>query len=195
MEINIGDPATDQLAVVITGSPTLLKSFTPDPVAVGGTVNLNFTISNPAGGTALSDLSFSDDLDDFVSGLVATGLPQIDVCGVGSTLSLSPTETSLVIFTGGSLPTGGQCVFDVTLEVPLPPTVGTFTNTTSSLREGPVIVASPAVATLTIINPTGFGTTGVAVTGTSSGINCIDNTIVGFAAATVGCDFEVGTTP
>ena len=102
--------------------------------------------------------------------------------------------TSLVVFTGGSLAAGDSCEFTVPVKVPVMAPTGTFTNTTSSLREGVVNVAAPAVATLTILG-SGFGTTGVAATGTSSGIICIDNTIANFATATSGCDFEAGTNP
>lgn len=40
-----------------------------------------------------------------------------------------------------------------------------------------------------VLNPAGTGTTGIGVDGTSSGINCIGNTIAGFTTATSDCDY------
>jgi hypothetical protein len=102
----------------------------------------------------------------------------------------------LLTFAGGNLAAGASCQFTVPVKVPLAAPTGTFSNTTSSLRggDGAVEVAGPAVDTLTI-REAGFGTVGVAVTGTSSGVNCINNKIANFATPTSGCDVEVGTNP
>ena len=43
-----------------------------------------------------------------------------------------------------------------------------------------------------LLDTAGTGTTGVGTFATTSGINCIDNTIAGFATALSGCDFEAG---
>lgn len=99
-----------------------------DPVSPGGTVKLQFTINNKPN-ESLSGISFTDDLDAVLSGLVATGLPKENICGTGSQLS----GTSLLTFTGGTLASEAQCTFEVTLQVPAEAAVGDYQNTTSTL--------------------------------------------------------------
>lgn len=140
-----GDAASDNL--LVTGLLQFSKSF-DGPSAATGTPVLTFTITNPGDTTAI-DLSFSDDLDGVLSGLVATNLPLSDICGSGSLLS----GTSFLTLTGGTLPpTGGTCSFGVDLLVPGNATVGTFPNTTSNLFDSGLPVAEPATADL-IIEP------------------------------------------
>ena len=103
----------------------LAKSFLGAAIA-DGTVDLEFTVTN-AGAEPVSDITFSDDLDAVIPGLVAVGLPAANVCGAGSQLS----GTSLITLTGGNLPAGGFCTFTVTLQLP-PDAPGTaVTNVTS----------------------------------------------------------------
>ncbi|MCB1605979.1 MAG: hypothetical protein KDI71_03235, partial [Xanthomonadales bacterium] len=120
-------PATATLQIV---EPlAFAKSFIDDPTQAGGTVTLSFIINNSDPAQAISNLTFTDDLDAALPGLVATGLPMNNVCGAGSTLS----GTSLMTLTGGSLPSGGSCVFNVTLQVPAAAVAGTYLNQTSML--------------------------------------------------------------
>lgn len=129
----------------------LTKSFTDDPAVPGGTVNLEFTLTNGNADTAVTDIAFTDDLDAALSGLVAVGLPASDVCGAGSQLS----GTGLLTLTGGTLPAGGSCTFDVTLQLPAVVTGSPFVNTTSSvsgLASGLSVGGSPASDTLAVNN-------------------------------------------
>ncbi len=105
--------ATASLTVAIDPI-SLTKNFTDDPVAPGGTVNLQFVITNLNRNFPASDIGFTDDLDALLTGLVATGLPLDDACGAGSQL----TGTDFLTLTGGNLPAEGSCTFDVTLSVP-----------------------------------------------------------------------------
>jgi len=144
----VGNPATDTL--VIVGAPRLQKQFTDDPVAPGGTVNLQFTLDNggEANGAA-TDIAFSDDLEATLSGLVATGLPLTDVCGAGSQID----GTSNLNFTGGSLATGESCTFSVTIQVPADALPGRYTNETSNVMatvDGLTVVSGTAAAQLQI---------------------------------------------
>ncbi len=43
-----------------------------------------------------------------------------------------------------------------------------------------------------VLNAAGTGTNGITAAGTSSGINCIGNTVAGFTTATSGCDYTSG---
>jgi hypothetical protein len=144
-----GDPASDDLLVVSAGSLSITKSFTDDPVLPGDTVNLEFTISNIGGSSGATAVTFSDDLDAALSGLVATGLPMNDVCGAGSQIS----GAGLLSFTGGAVPAGGSCSFIVPLQVPAAAPGGAHTNVTSQVTgdvAGFPVSGSPAVDDLLV---------------------------------------------
>ena len=138
------DPAEDDLEI---SAIEFSKSFDGGSNP-GGAPVLTYTIEN-LGIAAVDRLGFTDNLDDVIPGLVAVGLPQNDVCGVGSALS----GTSLVEFTGGLLGAGETCSFSVTLQVPANAATGTFESISSSLRSDGVALGLPASASLSI-NPT-----------------------------------------
>ena len=144
------DPATAPLEVVFLD---FAKSFADSSVKAGQSTTLSFTLSNPDAVNGATQITFSDDLDAAVPGMVAVGLPQNDVCGAGSQLS----GTSTVTLTAGSLPAGGSCTFDVTVMIPPSNTGGDFTNVTStvdaSVNGNPVAgpAASAASAPLTVV--------------------------------------------
>ena len=122
-------PASDAL-VVDDLRLQLTKAFLDDPAGPGDAVTLQFTLDNLDAGSAISDITFTDDLDAVLAGLQATGLPLNDVCGAGSQFS----GTSLLTLSDASLPAGGQCVFSVTLQLPaILPSSGIVTNVTSEL--------------------------------------------------------------
>jgi uncharacterized repeat protein (TIGR01451 family) len=141
--------ATATLNVNQPGEVFLEKSFSNDPVGPGDQVDLTFTISNFSRDQALTDISFTDDLDATLSGLVAVGLPQSDVCGTGSTFS----GTNTLTLTGGNLPSEGSCTFTVTLQVPAGAATGIYPNTTSAITantSGGAISGAPAQDNLAI---------------------------------------------
>ncbi|MBL4659142.1 MAG: hypothetical protein JKY19_02210 [Alcanivoracaceae bacterium] len=110
--------------------PVILeKDFIDDPVAPGGTTTLSFTILNTDRNNATSNMTFTDNLDAALSGMVALSLPQSNVCGAGSML----TGSGLISLTGGNLPAEGSCTFDVTVQVPTMTVAGEYPNTTGSL--------------------------------------------------------------
>jgi len=115
--------------VLAAEQDVLVKSFTDDPAPPGGTATLEFTITNLDRTNALTGLTFTDDLDATLSGLVATGLPLNDICGSGSSL----TGTSLLTLGGGSLGPGESCSFSVQVQIPSGATPGDYANTTSTL--------------------------------------------------------------
>ena len=122
----------------------LVKQFIDDPVPPGSTVNLEFTLFNIDRNDSATNITFTDDLDATLSGLVATGLPAAGVCGAGSQLS----GTGVLTLTGGNLAPGSSCTFTATLQVPVAASTGIYPNTTSSVTAdvgGAGIVGSPAV--------------------------------------------------
>ena len=148
-EVNYaGRPATDTL-VILGGAPNLAKSFTNDPVMPGGTVNLQFTLTNTSEDSTATGISFTDDLETVLTGLRTTGLPRSGICGSGSLLSGS----DILGLSGGALAPGASCTFNVTLQVPGNVLPGNFYNTTSSLSAivgGVSVTGPPATDTLTV---------------------------------------------
>jgi uncharacterized repeat protein (TIGR01451 family) len=128
---------------------TLTKSFL-SAASPGGTVALEFNLEVADGDTGDAvGLTFTDDLDATLSGLVATGLPANDVCGTGSQL----VGTSLLTLTNGTLPPGGNCTFSVVLQVPGGATPGDYPNTTSAVTatiDGNPVVGNTASDVLTV---------------------------------------------
>jgi len=117
-------------AVLEVPVETLGKSFTDDPVPAGGTVTLQFTITNPSRTDSMTGIAFTDVLTDALTGLSATVPPNPDPpCGVGSSL----TGTTTLTFAGGSLPAEGTCTFSVALSVPSGAGPGSYPNTTTAL--------------------------------------------------------------
>ncbi len=185
-----GAPASDTLTVL---NVDFTKSFS-NPVVTGNQTTLSFTIQNN-GTSTIQSLSFSDDLDAVVSGMIVTGLPAGPVCGENSTL----TGSSIIVLTAGSLAGGASCSFDLTVLVPLAAMPGTFINTTSELFAAGLTVAEPAVADIVVMGIpaltvmpvlTDFGdqvlgtTSGnMQVTLENTGTDVLDVSTITFAAA------------
>ncbi|MGH6690827.1 MAG: hypothetical protein ACREF4_09130, partial [Gammaproteobacteria bacterium] len=118
----------------------LIKAFTGDPIAPGGTVGLQFTILNLSRTTIATNLAFQDDLDAALPGLVVTGPPTPNPpCGAGSSL----TGSTLLTFSGGTLAPEGSCTFSVPVTLPVSVAGGDYPNTTTALTG---IVGVPVVA-------------------------------------------------
>jgi hypothetical protein len=137
-----GDPATDELRVDFL---TLSKNFAGD-VFAGEGVELVFTIENFSPNAAVESLSFTDDLEAMIPGLVAIGLPESDVCGAGSRVEGS----SVIAFSGGSMPPDSSCSFGVELLVPSSTPEDEYLNITSDLKQYGLSVAAPATDQLNV---------------------------------------------
>ena len=118
------------------------KTFAEDGVAAGGSTDLTFTLTNGSTADTYQRLAFSDDLDAFLTGAVASGTPQTDVCGTGSQL----TGTSVLSLSDGTLAPGESCSFTVTVVLPGAASPGMYVNETSALtaRVGVADVTLPA---------------------------------------------------
>jgi hypothetical protein len=141
------DPAVSNFEVAGaegTGTIDFTKEFTNDPAGPGDQVTLEFTI-NAAGSFTTTGLSFTDDLDATLSGLVSSSGTQTDVCGTGSSLS----GTSLLTLTGGNLGQDESCTFTVTVDVPGGATAGDYVNTTSTLAATRSDVGAVTIAAAT----------------------------------------------
>ncbi len=151
----VGDPAGDSLFV--WPAPVLVKEFTDDPVGAGGTVTLQFSLSNPSTTDAATDISFTDELTNFLPFPVSVGTVSPDPpCGASSSLALVSFgfDQQGLLFSGGSLPAGGQCQFSITIDIPQGMPGGFYLNTTSVVDAtlgGTVYQGAPAVDQLQVV--------------------------------------------
>ena len=105
-------------------------SFSPITVVPGSTLGtLDITVTNFDRNFAATDITFTNDLDSALTGLVATGLPLADVCGSGSSISGS----SSITLTGGNLATEGSCSFSIPVTIPAGAAQGPYTNTATGI--------------------------------------------------------------
>ncbi|MCB1051457.1 MAG: DUF11 domain-containing protein [Acidobacteria bacterium] len=182
---------TSDLSLDLNGSPVTIggaadtlviapivqfsKSFLDDPVRPGDTVTLQYSVVNLDPNNALTNIAFTDDFDDLLTGLVATGLPQNDVCGSGSVLS----GTGILSLNGGNLAAGGSCTFSVVLQLPSGFAVrGDLLSTTSNLsctRLGSNFSEAPASDTL-LLGRLGFSKSFAGLT-TAGGVTTLTFTL------------------
>jgi len=104
------------------------KEFIDNPVIAGEMTTLRFTIDNVSPTDNATDIAFTDNLSTTLSGLTGIGTPISNTCGGSLTSS-----TTFLVYTGGSVLSGGSCSIDVLLQVPLSATDGSFANVTSNL--------------------------------------------------------------
>ena len=144
--------ATDTLT--ITASLTLTKSFTNDPVAPGGTVTLEFTLSNLDPTQAATAISFIDDVNAALAGVFETSPATTNQCAIVD----GANGTGVIPFTLASLPAASSCTFSLTLRIPATAALGLHLNTTSQVTGtiGGIGVTGPAaVDNLRVALPTG----------------------------------------
>ncbi|HEX6199145.1 MAG TPA: Ig domain-containing protein, partial [Thermoanaerobaculia bacterium] len=144
--------ASDDLVVV--AKPVLTKEFTDDPAIPGGTVTLEFTLTNTSSTSSATDIAFTDDLAAALSGLAAVALPASGFCGPGSTI----TGSTVLSVSGASLAPAGSpgdsCTFQVTLQVPSGAPGGAYSNTTSAVTatvDGETVTGDPASDDLVVV--------------------------------------------
>ncbi|MBB1391279.1 hypothetical protein H5185_17945, partial [Shewanella sp. SG44-6] len=106
-------------------------SIVLDPLAVtpGQTANLNVSLTNFDRNNDANNITFSDNLESALTGLIATGLPINDVCGSGSVLS----GTDVVTLTNGSLSGGASCSFSIPVQIPANSVIGLYNNVVSNI--------------------------------------------------------------
>ncbi len=151
---NVGGLATADLPAssdLIIAGLELAKSFTNDPAIPGGTVNLEFTVSNTSATFDATNIVFSDNLNAVLPGLVPIAPLPSEPCGTGSLLSTSGAAT--LVLTGGNLTAGTSCTFSVDLQVPSGATPGFYSNVTGALTadiNGTQVALSPATDALEV---------------------------------------------
>ena len=141
-------PAMQANLEVDSAQLLLSKSYTDDPVAPGGTVTAQYTLSNLSSSAATA-IAFTDDLDAALSGLVSSSGTLSNPCGAGSSVS----GTSTLNLTGASLAAGGSCTFSVFLSVPVGAAAAAHSGSTSAVSgtiSGLAATGPAAAATLSV---------------------------------------------
>ena len=156
-------PARDSLTVQ-SENITLSKSFSNDPLAVGGTGTLEFVLGVLADAPGTVDnISFTDDLDATLSGLTFTNI-NLGCNGFGASSGSTVSITSI------SLAPGASCTITVDLAVPANASPGEYLNTTSEVSgniggldvTGPAASDTLTVRAITLTFTKSFGSTGVS---------------------------------
>nr|WP_320126363.1 putative Ig domain-containing protein [uncultured Shewanella sp.] len=103
-------------------------TFSPLNLTPGGTGIMTVSLLNTDRDNEATNITFIDNLDAALSGLVATSTLS-NTCGVGSTLA----GTSSLLFAGGTLAAGESCELSVAVAAPSGAAPGTYINTISSI--------------------------------------------------------------
>ncbi len=136
--------------------PTITKSFATNPVAVGGTSVLTFTITNPNSCCILNGLSFTDTLPQVNlqgSLAVTNGVP--NVTGTGTAFKTQLTSGSVLFISGVSY-TVASIVSDTQM-------------TLSAIYTGATASGLTATSGLTLVSAVTTPQCGGTVTGTAGG--------------------------
>lgn len=119
--------ATDDLLIA---GVAMTKSFVDDPTLPGGTVTLEYTITN-AGTTAATDITFRDDFNSVIPMMSMSTVPAADSCGTGSTF-IGLSGNRILLMQGGNLAAGASCTFSAVLDVPAGAADGVYGSLTSN---------------------------------------------------------------
>ncbi len=124
---NGGTGNTASATLEVVSPPAITKTFSPDPIAIGGTSVLTFTINNPNTGTSLTGVNFTD---VFPTGLVVDTPTGESTSNCGSPV-FSPTSGSGTIsFSGGTIPASSDCTVSVNVTSS---SGGTYSNTSGNV--------------------------------------------------------------
>lgn len=132
---------------VIGSEVNLRHRYEPNPARAGESVDLVLTLQNTNRSLDAEQLSFSLDLGSVLPGLAAVGLPLIDPCGSGSTV----TGAGVIALNGGQLLPDDACSFSVPVQIPAGVSPGAYSSITSSLTGqvgGSPITTPPSTQTL-----------------------------------------------
>ncbi len=148
-----GTPGADVLFVA--PAPRLTKQFTDDRVGTGGTVTLEFNVTNTSPTSAATGITFSDELTTYLGSPLSVTLPGPSPCGTGSSLTLTGVGLGQgLAFDGGTLGPGASCTFSADIVVSAVQPAGTFTNLTSAITatvDGSPVVGNPATDDLVVV--------------------------------------------
>ncbi len=126
-------PATDTLAVSSSVPLSIAKSFGGTAVP-GGTVTLDFTLTNPNAGFTATSVAFSDDLYAVLPNLKFDSAVPANIisntCGGTPSHLFTQDSSSSLEFSGGTVASGSSCTLSVSLDMPAVAANGSYVNIT-----------------------------------------------------------------
>jgi uncharacterized repeat protein (TIGR01451 family) len=190
--VHSGSSNTASLTVTIASPPTISKAFSSGAVALGGTIGLSFTISNPNPAATLTGIQFTDSLP---AGLQVAN-PNNLFSNCGGAVTAAPGSSSITL-SGGSVapigpapllvkrgvklhnsrslsatptPASGECVITVSVSAQSLGQQPNITGTISAAESGPGTTSN--TATVNVIQPPAvtkaFGAMSIPFDGTIS---------------------------
>lgn len=134
-------PASAQTRVLL--APVIAKLFTPTATAVGGSLGMTITLSNPNPGNALTGVAFSD---AYGGTLVNSTTPGFTTTCAGGTLAGGVAGGGSISISGVSLAAGASCTVSVDVTSASATAATNTTGTVSSANGGSGNTASAAYA-------------------------------------------------
>lgn len=183
---NAGSATATRAALEVKlAAPTVVKSFVPSVVGVGGVSTLTITLSNPSTTVDITGAAFTD---TYPSGMTNNGAPAT-TCSGGT--ASAPSASSLQL-TGATIPKSGSCTVSVQVKATmtgnnsLPVGAVTSSNAVAStstvsatlyVAKTLVLTASPSTVpndgtTQSVITATITDTSGAAVPGDAVSLSC-----------------------
>jgi large repetitive protein len=121
--------------LLIQAAPTLTATIVHNPVSAGDSVTFRYAITNTDTLNQATDITFTQNINDVVSGTTVQTLPSANSCGTGSTFITSTDNGELYTFNflDGSLAAGASCTFDLVVSLAASANVGSHIIPTSGI--------------------------------------------------------------
>ncbi|MFN2274296.1 MAG: sortase domain-bontaining protein [Anaerolineales bacterium] len=200
LDLDPGESLTCTFTNTLIAAPTVLKTFSPDSISVGGISTLTVTITNPNDGTSLTGVAYTDALP---SGVAVAGTPNAGTTNCGTPIWTPASGDTTLDFSGGTIPASGTCTVEVDVTSSTP---GTVTNTTSVVTssEAPNSATASDDLTVTAVAPTvakNFSPNTISPGGTSTltitlgNANGVTATLTAALVDTLPANVAVASTP
>lgn len=141
---SLGSSGSAAATLRVNGPPVFSMNFNPNPISIGETTVVTFSINNSGSTVDAQDLSFTN---VFPTGVVVASIPNAITTCVGGTLTAA-ADGDTVSYSGGTAPAGSACL--VQLEV-TSDTIGSYQNTSGTL-ESNLTSSGSTKATLDVVD-------------------------------------------
>ncbi len=141
---NAGNSVSPATAILSVGVPSISKVFSPNPIILGSTSTLNFTITNGSPIT-MTGVGFTDNFPT-MPGLMVVASPVVSTNTCGGTFAPVALAGSVAL-SGGSVPANSTCTLSVRVSMP---SAGVYANTSGAVSATGPLVGNTASANLTV---------------------------------------------
>ncbi|MCJ8269910.1 MAG: Ig-like domain-containing protein, partial [Psychrosphaera sp.] len=148
--------------LTVVNAPVITAEFIDDPVTAGQDVTLRYTITNSDAVNTVSKITFTENINEAIGGIVIKTRPDANSCGTGSTFTSNDYGSGLLYFgvADANLVGGANCTFDVILTLPADATPGTWgysTTAPSAVVNGATVYGTAVSHNLIVVSaPTLF---------------------------------------